>query len=199
MLNRMMMRLIDVLAAALGLLILSPLLLALALWVKLSSPGPIFYRARRVGRGGQLFHLYKFRTMVADADRQGPGITTAGDSRITPVGRFLRRTKLDELPQLLNVLKGEMSLVGPRPEDPRYVALYNAEQQRVLQVRPGITSPASLQYRNESELLRGRDWETVYTQEILPHKLALELDYLQKRSVWRDLGLIGQTVLSLWR
>lgn len=194
-----MMRLIDVLAAALGLLILSPLLLALALWVKLSSPGPIFYRARRVGRGGQLFHLYKFRTMVADADRQGPGITTAGDSRITPVGRFLRRTKLDELPQLLNVLKGEMSLVGPRPEDPRYVALYNAEQQRVLQVRPGITSPASLQYRNESELLRGRDWETVYTQEILPHKLALELDYLQKRSVWRDLGLIGQTVLSLWR
>lgn len=199
MLNRMMMRLIDVLAAAAGLLILSPLLLALALWVKLSSPGPIFYRARRVGRGGQLFHLYKFRTMVADADRQGPGITTAGDSRITPVGRFLRRTKLDELPQLLNVLKGEMSLVGPRPEDPRYVALYNAEQQRVLQVRPGITSPASLQYRNESELLRGRDWETVYTQEILPHKLALELDYLQKRSVWRDLGLIGQTVLSLWR
>lgn len=194
-----MMRLIDVLAAAAGLLILSPLLLALALWVKLSSPGPIFYRARRVGRGGQLFHLYKFRTMVADADRQGPGITTAGDSRITPVGRFLRRTKLDELPQLLNVLKGEMSLVGPRPEDPRYVALYNAEQQRVLQVRPGITSPASLQYRNESELLRGRDWETVYTQEILPHKLALELDYLQKRSVWRDLGLIGQTVLSLWR
>lgn len=194
-----MMRLIDVLAAAAGLLILSPLLLALALWVKLSSPGPIFYRARRVGRGGQLFHLYKFRTMVADADRQGPGITTAGDSRITPVGRFLRRTKLDELPQLLNVLNGEMSLVGPRPEDPRYVALYNAEQQRVLQVRPGITSPASLQYRNESELLRGRDWETVYTQEILPHKLALELDYLQKRSVWRDLGLIGQTVLSLWR
>lgn len=194
-----MMRLIDVLAAAAGLLILSPLLLALALWVKLSSPGPIFYRARRVGRGGQLFHLYKFRTMVADADRQGPGITTAGDSRITPVGRFLRRTKLDELPQLLNVLKGEMSLVGPRPEDPRYVALYNAEQQRILQVRPGITSPASLQYRNESELLRGRDWETVYTQEILPHKLALELDYLQKRSVWRDLGLIGQTVLSLWR
>lgn len=194
-----MMRLIDVLAAAAGLLILSPLLLALALWVKLSSPGPIFYRARRVGRGGQPFHLYKFRTMVADADRRGPGITTAGDSRITPVGRFLRRTKLDELPQLLNVLKGEMSLVGPRPEDPRYVALYNAEQQRVLQVRPGITSPASLQYRNESELLRGRDWETVYTQEILPHKLALELDYLQKRSVWRDLGLIGQTVLSLWR
>lgn len=199
MLNRIMMRLVDVLAAAAGLLILSPVLLALALWVKLSSPGPIFYRARRVGQGGQPFHLYKFRTMVADADRRGPGITTAGDSRITPVGRFLRRTKLDELPQLLNVLKGEMSLVGPRPEDPRYVALYNAEQQRVLQVRPGITSPASLQYRNESELLRGRDWETVYTQEILPHKLALELDYLQKRSVWRDLSLIGQTVLSLWR
>lgn len=199
MMNRMMMRLIDVLAAALGLLILSPLLLALALWVKLSSPGSIFYRARRVGRGGQPFHLYKFRTMVADADRQGPGITTATDSRITPVGRFLRRTKLDELPQLLNVLQGEMSLVGPRPEDPRYVALYTAEQQRVLQVRPGITSAASLRYRNESELLRGRDWETVYTQEILPHKLALELDYLRQRTFWRDLGLIGQTLLSLWR
>lgn len=199
MLNKMMMRLIDLAAATVGLIILSPLLLALALWVKLSSSGPIFYQAKRIGRGGQLFRLYKFRTMVADADRRGPGITTAGDNRITSAGRFLRRTKLDELPQLLNVFKGEMSLVGPRPEDPRYVALYTPEQQLVLQVRPGITSIASLEYRNESDLLCGRDWETVYTQEILPHKLDLELNYLQKRTFWRDLGLIWQTILSIWR
>ena len=199
MVSRMTMRLIDIVAGLVGLVILSPVLLGLALWVKLSSPGPIFYRAKRVGRGGQTFHLYKFRTMVMDADRRGPGITTAGDNRITPVGKFLRRTKLDELPQLLNVLKGEMSLVGPRPEDPRYVALYTPEQQQVLRVRPGITSVASLHYRQEADLLRGRDWETVYTQEILPHKLALELNYLQQRTLWRDLALIGQTILSLGR
>ena len=199
MLNRTMMRLVDIVAGLVGLVLLSPVLLLLALWVKLSSPGPVFYRAKRVVRGGQPFHLYKFRTMVVDADRRGPGITTAGDNRITPAGKFLRRTKLDELPQLLNVLKGEMSLVGPRPEDPRYVALYTAEQRLILQERPGITSVASLQYRNEAELLCGRDWETVYTQEILPHKLALELNYLQQRTFWRDLGLIWQTVLSVWR
>lgn len=199
MASRMTMRLVDIMAGLMGLIILSPVLLALALWVKLSSPGPIFYRARRIGQGGRAFYLYKFRTMVADADRQGPGITTASDQRITRVGQLLRRTKLDELPQLLNVLKGEMSLVGPRPEDPRYVALYTPEQQKLLQVRPGITSVASLHYRQESDLLRGRDWETVYTQEILPHKLALELEYLQQRTFWRDLGLIWQTLLSLGR
>jgi lipopolysaccharide/colanic/teichoic acid biosynthesis glycosyltransferase len=193
------MRLVDIAAGVMGLIILSPVLLGLALWVKLSSSGSIFYRAKRVGRGGQPFYLYKFRTMVMDADRRGPGITRAGDDRITSAGQFLRRTKLDELPQLLNVLKGEMSLVGPRPEDPRYVALYTPEQLAVLQVRPGITSVASLHYRQEADLLGGRDWETVYTQEILPHKLAFELNYLQQRTLWRDLQLIWQTILSLRR
>lgn len=197
MLSQIGLRMLDLVAATVGLILLSPLFLILALWIKLSSPGPVFYRARRIGQGGRLFHLYKFRTMVVDADQQGPGLTMAGDSRITPAGRFLRRTKLDELPQLVNVLKGEMSLVGPRPEDPRYVALYTPEQQKLLQVRPGITSIASLHYRQESDLLRGRDWETVYTQEILPHKLALELNYLQKRTLWRDLNLIWRTFFSL--
>ena len=124
------------------------------------------------------FRLYKFRRMVSDADKQGPGITATGDSRITRVGRFLRRTKIDELPQLINVLSGDMSLVGPRPEDPRYVTLYTPEQRRVLAVRPGITSAASLAYRHEEQLLAGADWETVYREEVLPAKLAIDLEYL---------------------
>ena len=129
------MRVLDLNISVLGLIFLSPLFLLLAMVIKLTSPGPIFYRARRVGKDGQLFYLYKFRSMRVDADKQGPGITAANDARITAVGRFLRRTKLDELPQLINVLKGEMSLVGPRPEDPRYVALYTLEQRQVLRAR----------------------------------------------------------------
>ena len=125
----------------------------------------------------------------------GPGITTAADPRITPVGRFLRKTKLDELPQLINVLSGEMSLVGPRPEDPRYVAFYTPEQRQVLRVRPGITSAASLRYRDESALLAGSDWETIYIESIMPQKLAIELDYLQRRNLLTDLGLV---LLTLW-
>jgi len=123
--------------------------------------------------------------------------TTAGDRRITRVGRLLRRSKIDELPQLVNVWKGEMSLVGPRPEDPRYVALYTPEQRRVLAVKPGITSPASLQYRHEEELLAGEDWEQVYVEQVMPHKLAIDLEYLQRRTVWTDLGVIWQTVVAL--
>lgn len=186
-------RAIDLTASLAGLILLSPLLAAVAGLVKLDSPGPVLYRAQRVGQGGRLFRLYKFRSMVTDAARRGPAITTAGDRRVTRVGRLLRRTKIDELPQLINVLKGEMSLVGPRPEDPRYVALYTPEQRQILAVRPGITSPASLHYRREEQLLQGADWERVYVEQVMPHKIQLELDYVARRSLWSDLGLILQT------
>jgi len=195
----MLKRAFDFLGAVLGLLVLGPLFLGIALAVKHHDGGPVFYRTHRVGRYGQLFRLIKFRTMMVDADKVGPGITASGDARITPVGRFLRRTKLDELPQLLNVLRGEMSLVGPRPEDPRYVALYTPEQRAVLAVRPGITSAASLAYRHEEQLLTGPDWERVYREDVLPDKLSIDLAYLSHRTFWSDLGLILRTVRTAVR
>ena len=195
----MPMRLLDAVASGLGLIVLSPLLLLTALAVRLDTPGPVFYRAQRVGKDGVPFRLYKFRSMIADADRRGPGITVAGDRRVTRTGAFLRRTKLDELPQLINVLRGEMSLVGPRPEDPRYVALYTEEQRQILRVRPGITSAASLAYRHEEQILSGSDWETQYRQEVMPAKLALDLEYLSDRTMTSDLLLIWRTVLAILR
>jgi lipopolysaccharide/colanic/teichoic acid biosynthesis glycosyltransferase len=195
----MLKRAFDVIVSAAALLVLSPVLVVLALAVKLESPGAVFYLGNRIGRGGQPFKLFKFRSMVSGADRRGPGITTAGDARITRVGRVLRRTKLDELPQLLNVLRGEMSLVGPRPEDPRYVALYTPEQRRVLEVRPGITSLASVRYRHEEQLLQGPDWEQTYITQVMPDKLAIDLDYVRAPSLRRDLGIIWQTVVALFR
>jgi len=191
-------RLLDIGAAALGLALLSPLFLLVGLWIKLDSPGPVFYRAARVGRNGAPFRLYKFRSMVAGADRQVPGITATGDARVTRVGRFLRSTKLDELPQLINVLKGEMSLVGPRPEDPRYVALYTPEQCCVLAVRPGITSAASLAFRHEEQLLAGEDWETLYREQVLPAKLAIDLAYLERRTAFSDLKLVFRTIAAIF-
>jgi lipopolysaccharide/colanic/teichoic acid biosynthesis glycosyltransferase len=171
--------------------------LLIALLIVLDSPGPVFYRAQRIGKSGRIFHLLKFRSMVVNADRQGPGITSAGDRRITRMGHFLRRTKLDELPQLLNVLRGDMNFVGPRPEDPRYVALYTAEQQQILAVRPGITSAASLAFRHEEQLLTGHDWETVYRTQVMPSKLAIDLAYLGKRTLLSDLGLIVRTIIAM--
>ncbi len=193
------MRIFDLIASAIGLMLLSSLFLILAILVKLTSPGPVFYRALRVGKNGRHFYLYKFRTMQAGADKVGPAITASGDRRVTSLGRVLRRTKLDELPQLINVLKGEMSLVGPRPEDPRYVALYTPEQRQVLNVRPGITSAASLSYRHEEDVLAGQDWETIYRQQVMPAKLALDLSYLARRTFWSDLRLIMQTIFSMLR
>ncbi len=190
-------RAFDVFLSAVGLLPLSPVFLVIAIAIRLDSPGPVFYRATRVGRDGKLFKLYKFRTMVADADKIGPGITTAGDPRVTRVGRFLRRTKLDEFPQLINVLKGEMSLVGPRPEDPRYVALYTPEQREVLRVRPGITSPASLRFRYEEGLLEGKNWEEYYIEEILPTKLAIDLEYVHTYNLLHDLIILFRTFVAI--
>lgn len=195
----MLKRLFDIVASAIGLLVLSPLLLILSLMVQLDTPGPIFYRATRVGRYGQPFKLLKFRSMVIDADKVGPGVTGAQDPRVTRSGRFLRRTKLDELPQLVNVLRGEMSLVGPRPEDPRYVAFYTDEQREVLNVRPGITSPASLKYRNEEALLVGEDWEKHYVEHVMPAKLAVDLEYVRKSSLARDLFTVINTIFSIRR
>lgn len=195
----MFKRAFDILVSAAALILLSPVFIGVALAIKVSSPGPIFYRATRIGRHGVPFKLYKFRSMVVNADKIGAGITTAGDPRITPVGRFLRRTKLDELPQLINVLRGEMSLVGPRPEDPRYVALYTEEQRRVLRVRPGITSLASVRYRNEEALLKGEDWERLYIEKIMPDKLAIDLQYVERATLLSDLGVLWQTFRALFR
>jgi lipopolysaccharide/colanic/teichoic acid biosynthesis glycosyltransferase len=191
-------RFVDATVSAIGLVALSPLFIIIAVWIKWDSPGPVLYRATRVGRDGMPFHLYKFRSMVVNADKRGPAITSAGDSRVTRSGRFLRRTKLDELPQLINVIKGDMSIVGPRPEDPRYVALYSQEQRRILSVRPGITSAASLSYRHEEQLLTGDDWETLYRNQVMPDKLAIDLAYLERRTLVGDLKLIVQTIAAVF-
>jgi lipopolysaccharide/colanic/teichoic acid biosynthesis glycosyltransferase len=191
------MRVLVTIGSLLALILLSPLFLLLAVLIKVDSTGPVFYWAQRVGKEGKLFRLYKFRSMVDRAAQHGPGITAAGDERITRVGRLMRRSKLDELPQLLNVLKGEMDLVGPRPEAPRYVALYTPEQRRLLAVRPGITSPASLRYLHEEQLLEGPDWETVYVEQVMPHKLQIELDYMARRTFSSDLRVILGTVQAL--
>lgn len=192
-------RAFDVVASALGLLLLSPLLLVLALWVKLDSPGPVFFRQERVGRHGQPFRIIKFRSMRVDHD--GPQITVGDDARITRSGRFIRACKFDELPQLINVLLGDMSLVGPRPEVPRYVALYPPEvHDEVLSVRPGITDWASVQYRSESSLLAASsDPEVTYTTVILPAKLALYQQYVRQRSFWLDCRIICMTLGILFK
>ncbi len=192
----MLKRSFDILVSATALILLSPVLLATATAIRLDSPGPALHRAMRAGQGGRLFTLLKFRSMVAGAEDQGPGITGADDPRITRVGRFLRRAKLDELPQLWNVLRGDMSLVGPRPEDPRYVALYTPEQRRLLDARPGITSPASIAYRNEERLHTQPDWEVQYLREVMPAKLRIDLEYLEQASFAHDLAILFRTVLA---
>ena len=189
----MVQRIFDVVISALGLLSLLPLLLGIAVLIRLTSSGPILHRGTRVGKDGKIFCIYKFRTMAVNAAQLGPGITAAGDAHVTPVGRWLRRPKLDELPQLVNVLKGDMSLVGPRPEDPRYVALYTPEQRRVLSVRPGITSAASVRYRREEAILQGPNWEEVYRTVVMPNKLRLDLEYLEYRTFLSDMKILWAT------
>lgn len=192
-------RLFDIAFAAVALLLLCPLLLAIALWVRLDSPGPVFFRQQRVGRGGRLFGIYKFRTMHTGAEAMGPQITVGEDARITRAGAWLRRSKVDELPQFLNVLRGDMSVVGPRPEVPRYVAQYPADvRQAVLSVRPGITDLASIEFRDESALLaRSSDPERTYVEQILPAKLRHAQQYVRTRSLWLDLRIIARTALAV--
>lgn len=189
-------RLFDIVCAGFGLLLLSPLLLAVAAWIKLDSHGPVMFRQERVGRFGRTFRIHKFRTMRVDAPALGPQITIGDDARITRSGRWLRASKVDELPQLWDVLRGAMSLVGPRPEVPRYVAMYPAElRELVLSVRPGITDPASLSFRNESELLaRAEDPEREYVEVVMPMKLGLAADYVRNASLGGDIRLILATL-----
>jgi lipopolysaccharide/colanic/teichoic acid biosynthesis glycosyltransferase len=190
-----MKRAFDIVFAAALLALLFPLLLAFALAVALTSPGGAFFRQVRVGRGGREFRLLKFRTMRPGSEAKGQLTIGGRDPRVTGVGYWLRKTKLDELPQLWNVLVGDMSLVGPRPEVPRYVALYTPEQRRVLDVRPGITGMASIDYIDENELLaRSSDPERTYVQEIMPAKLALDLQYVHQRSLALDLRILLVTV-----
>jgi lipopolysaccharide/colanic/teichoic acid biosynthesis glycosyltransferase len=189
-----MRRAFDVVIGFLLLLLLAPLLALVALAVRLSSRGPVFYKAERVGRGGVHFNMFKFRTMVTGADR-GPGITAQNDPRVTRIGRFLRATKLDELPQLVNVLAGEMSLIGPRAESPQFVAHYTARQRRLLDVPPGVTGPGQLRYTTEqqgkvSDLASAED---VYVKELLTEKLERDLEYLDRRSFFQDAKVLAET------
>lgn len=191
-------RLFDMVCAALGLLVLSPVLLVCALLVGLTSPGGVLFRQERVGKDGVPFTIYKFRSMRKD--NAGLKISTSSDSRITPVGRVLRKAKLDELPQLWNVLKGDMSFVGPRPEVREYTDLYTPEQRQVLLVRPGITGLASIRYRNENDLLSAStDPNRTYIEEVMPAKLALDLEYIPRACVSYDVRLILETLVTVVR
>jgi lipopolysaccharide/colanic/teichoic acid biosynthesis glycosyltransferase len=191
-----MPRFFDLVVSALGLLVLSPLLLAIALAVRLTSPGPALHRARRAGRNGSAFTLYKFRSMRVDTAGSGLPLTVAADARITPLGRRLRALKLDELPQLINVLAGHMSLVGPRPEDPRYLPQYPERFRALLRLRPGITSAASLAFRDESSMLTSEDPEREYIERILPMKLEVDKRFFDEAGVVRRFWLIVQTVIG---
>lgn len=192
-------RLFDLLGAAAALLLLAPLLLVVALVIKLDSPGPVFFRQERVGRHGRLFRIHKFRTMVADAPQRGPALTVGADPRITRSGAWLRHTRLDELPQLIDVLRGCMSLVGPRPEVPHYVQHYPPGlRERALAVRPGITDPSSLEFLDEGALLAAAaDPEREYIERILPVKLKAAADYAARASLWTDLQVIVRTLRLL--
>lgn len=186
----------DLVVAALLLIVLSPVLVTIAVLIQLRDGSPVLFRQERVGRHGAPFRVLKFRTM-----RPSPGaqVTIQGDSRITGLGRWLRAHRLDELPQLINVLKGEMSLVGPRPELAKYVGLFPEEYRQILTLRPGITGPASVEFRNESELLAAYpDPERAYVEVILPQKIALALDYLRERSMLIDLKILGRTLRAFW-
>jgi lipopolysaccharide/colanic/teichoic acid biosynthesis glycosyltransferase len=192
-----MKRLLDILAAVAGLTLLAPLLAAVALLIKLDSPGPVLFKQQRVGKGFRPFWIYKFRTMKVDPDG-GPVLTIGADRRITRAGALLRRSKIDELPQLINILKGDMTIVGPRPEVPRYVEAFRRDYEEILKVRPGLTDLASLKYRDESALLgQSGDPEEEYLRRILPDKIRLAKDYIHHSSLLFDINLIGKTLLRV--
>ena len=189
-----MKRLFDILASGCGLLVLSPIFIIVAIWIKLDSPGPVFYRQTRVGRHNKDFRIFKFRSMRVGSDK-GSLVTIGGrDPRVTRSGYFIRKFKIDELPQLINVFTGDMSFVGPRPEVRHYVNYWTPEQMRVLDVRPGITDPASIRFRNENELLeKAQDPERYYIDVIMQEKIKLYLEYVEKSSFWYDIKLIFLT------
>ena len=190
-------RALDFLLSAVGLVVLLPFFLLVAIAIKIDDRGPVFFRQKRIGLAGRPFQMWKFRTMVVDADVMGSQLTVGADPRITRFGHLLRRTKIDELPQLLNVVAGEMSLVGPRPEVPKYVALYDKDQRRVLELLPGITDPASIAFRSESELLgQASNAEGLYVEDIMPTKIRINLEYSKNATLFSDLLVIFMTVFS---
>ena len=192
-------RFFDLVFVVLGLLVLSPVFLIIAVLIKHEGDGAVLFKQERVGLHGKLFRVLKFRTMVVDAEKQGVKVTTGNDPRITKSGQWLRKFKLDELPQLFNVLKGEMSLVGPRPEVPEYVDFYTEEQKKiVLSVLPGITDKASIEFRNENEILSGsEDPVRDYREKVLPIKLKYYVDYVRERSLWLDFKIIIRTIIAI--
>jgi len=194
-----MKRVFDIVFSTIGLIFFSPLLLILAFMIKKEDGGPIFYRGVRVGRYGKLFRIFKFRTMVVNAEKIGGSSTADDDPRITKIGKFIRKYKLDELPQLINVLKGEMSFVGPRPQVPWAVELYSEEEKLLITVRPGITDYASIKFKNESEILKGsEDPDRTYLEKIAPEKLRLGLEYVKNSSLWTDIKIIFATIKAVF-
>ena len=194
-----MKRLFDITFSLVGLVLLFPVFVIVAILIKINSRGPIFFIQKRVGRHFRIFNICKFRTMIMKTSYQGLPITVGNDSRITKIGKFLRKTKLDELPQIFNVFRGNMSFVGPRPEVEKYVNLYKEEYKKILELKPGITDIASLTYSNESEMLNGKDNpEEYYTQVILPHKIKFAKEYIARASFLFDLKLILLTIYKIW-
>jgi lipopolysaccharide/colanic/teichoic acid biosynthesis glycosyltransferase len=188
----------DIIFSLLGLIVLLPIFLVISIVIKVDSKGPVFFRQVRVGKNGKEFKILKFRTMVVDAEKKGMQITVGRDSRITKSGYILRKFKLDELPQLINVLIGDMSFVGPRPEVPKYVALYDENQKSVLKVKPGITDIASIEYRDENTLLgQSGNPEKIYIEEVMPTKLKLNMEYIKDISIVNDIKLILKTIIKI--
>ena len=197
----MVKRLFDIIFSTIGLILLSPFLLGFAIWIKLDSPGPVFYRGVRTGKNFKPFWMFKFRSMVANADQIGGDNSPADDPRLTKIGKFMKRYKLDELPQLINVLKGEMSLVGPRPEVLRYAILYKGEEKIVYTVKPGMTDYASIWNIHEEELQRGANDEEadrIYAEEIRPEKVRLQMKYVKEMSLWTDIKIILLTLRRIF-
>jgi lipopolysaccharide/colanic/teichoic acid biosynthesis glycosyltransferase len=198
--DRVAKRALDIFAASLGLIISLPLFLTVSVAIKLDSGGPVFFRQQRVGRGGRTFDMWKFRTMIHSPSLLGPELTVRGDSRITTVGVVLRKSKVDELPQLFNVLVGSMSLVGPRPEVPRFVAVYSSDERAVLEYRPGITDPASIEFHDEERILAGvSDPEEYYRDTLMRRKIGINLKYAAEASVLTDMRVLFRTLLVVFR
>lgn len=198
----MLKRIFDIVLAFFGLVLFAPLLLICALLIKLTSSGPVFYRGERIGLAGKAFRTLKFRTMVADAEKKGGSSTHEADARITGIGSFLRKFKLDELPQLLNVLAGDMSFVGPRPEVRKFVDMYTPEERMILTVRPGITDWSSIKFHNEGEIIAASgiaDADEAYARLIRPEKLRLQMKYVREHTLWLDLKIIFDTIFTLFR
>jgi len=195
----MVKRLFDIIFSFFGLIIVFPILGVIAVLIKISSPGPVFYKGERVGRYGKLFKIYKFRTMISDAEKAGIWSTSVNDPRLTKIGKFLKKYQIDELPQLINVLKGEMSLVGPRPQVPWAVELYNEEEKTLLNLQPGMTDWASLWNFHEGEILKGsKDADKDYLEKIHPEKMRLALEYARHHSFWIDLKIIFKTIIAVF-